>query len=148
MISIWLTSNYLTDLHGVSLFVNDFANKVTYISGYCVILSGLIFTYFFPVNRTSKTIEFIGLSVISTVALIASSTNLIAGNVRLVNEKLSFSVGQFLWLYLLVVLVLFSLIARNLLLLPKGSGKESRSQAKLVLSAFIIGASVGLYLML
>jgi len=44
---IWITSNFFTDYNSTNIVINDVANKLAYVSGYGVVLSGLLFTYFF-----------------------------------------------------------------------------------------------------
>ncbi len=147
VICIWIVSNFITNLSTPNLAINDLANKIAYISGYGLVLSGLIFTYLFPVRRPIGVREAIAIVVMSCLVLGLSYTSLVAGNVSLSStSELEFSVGPLIWVYLLGFITLLALIVRNMLTLPEDGGKSRRTQARLVLIAFCTSALLGLIL--
>jgi signal transduction histidine kinase len=148
MICAWTVSNYLTDSQAVMLSFNDIANKATYIFAYGIVLSGLIFTYYFPVKRTVRLFEKTFLVLISAAVLILSMTNLVAGVVSIDSFGVrQFSVGPILLLYVFAFVGILVFIARNELAnFSQLRKKARRAQARIVLIAFSLSAVTGLLL--
>jgi len=146
-ICIWIFSNYMTDALSSSLAINVLANKVAYFSGYGIVLSGLIFTYFFPIRRVVRRLEVVGVTVLSIIIMGLSFTSLVAGEVTLSQAgALEFSAGPLIGVYMVGFIGLLFLITRNTLLLSADWEKSRRIQARLVLVAFCVSAIVGLLL--
>jgi signal transduction histidine kinase len=111
-----------------------------------VVYAGLLFTYFFPVRYRPNKIEAIGLSAGCLLLAGLALTTFVSGEVtRDTFGNLSFSIGDGLWLYVLVYLVAIGYIARNLLA-PGVRGGGRKRQAHLVLFAFAATALTGLLL--
>lgn len=147
IICAWIIANYVTEYHASSLIVNDIANKAAYISGYGVVLLGLIFTYYFPVKRIINRFEIMTVSVVSVVLLGLSATYLVAGEVTSGPfGELRFSVGPLLGLYAAGFVALLALITRNSLVMSSRWEKGRKMQARLVWIAFLSSALAGLLL--
>ena len=145
-ICIWIISNYLTGAGMSQLFYNDIANKTAYVSGYSIVLCGLIFTYLFPIKRTVSRLEVGIVNVFSLLVLILSCTSLVAGTVIEKGGQLTFTAGPLLVLYIIGYVGTLGLIARNSLRGTARWDKKSSTQARLVLAAFCISALIGIIL--
>lgn len=147
LICAWVIANYITGYHASGLMINDIANKVAYISGYGVVLSGLVFTYYFPSRRTIHRFEIVAVTTVSTIILSLSATNLVGGEVTAgPSGELQFSVGPLLGLYAAGFVLLLGLITRNSLILSSRWEKSRKIQARLVWIAFSCSALAGLLL--
>lgn len=144
-ICVWIVSSFITDYHTTDLAINDAANKIAFMSGYGIVLSGLIFTYFFPSRRQASGLEASLIAVVSVFIIGLSATPLISGDVSLgTGGALEFSVGGLLWLYVVGYVLLLVLIARNTLLSSRNWEKARKTQARLVFAAFCMSALTGL----
>lgn len=146
-ICVWIVANYMTDNHAVDLRGSDVANKIAYISAYAIVLFGLIFTYYFPVQRKVTGVEKTIVVLSSSIILGLAATTLVAGDVTLdaLGNK-EFSAGPLLWTYAVGYVGLLVLIARNSLASSIVRERARRTQARLVLAAFFLSAITGLLL--
>jgi len=142
-ICLWTISNFFTNEASFGLSVNNFANRVAYITGYLIVLSGLVFTYFFPVRRSLRTAEKYFIAISSIVALTLAATTYVAGQVSVEHGKLAFSIGPVLWLYVILFILPIILLTKNLLT-NRYTSKIAKMQARLVMLAFSITATLGL----
>jgi signal transduction histidine kinase len=146
LICAWILSAYYTEHETVGLGVNQVANALSYLAGYGVVLSGLVFTYFFPVTRKVRPLEIAGVVIGSIAVGLLSVTPVVAGEVSRGQAGLEFSVGQGIGVYIVGYVGLLLLIGRNLLGLPRRVDAARRVQARMVLAAFILSAIGGLVL--
>lgn len=147
-INAWILTNYITN-HPVegNIFVNDIANRLAFASGYAVMMSGLVFTYFFPKRRPYKQSWAVVSSMIWALALVLSATDLVSGRVIIDSHgMLSYSVGPLLWLYILGFIGLLALIAKNLIDVSGIEEPSKRRQSRYVLVAFCSSALIALFL--
>jgi signal transduction histidine kinase len=146
LLTLWIIANFITNHNIHDLFITNIANRLTYVGGFAVLLVGLLFTYHFPFKRKVTPFEKVTLILVSTIVLILSATEWVAGDVTLnASDELQYSVGSLLTVFIVGFLFLLVLMARNLLSHPKSSGRKKR-QALLVLLAFSATAVVGLLL--
>lgn len=136
LVSVWMTSNFLTNSQLPDIMFNDIFNRLAFVSSYLTVASGLIFTYFFPVNRRPAKNEVAFIVIMSMAVVALSFTHLIAGTVELRQGSLIFSTGSLLWLFALGCLVLITFIARNLLSDYASKRLEIKTQTKLILFGF------------
>lgn len=147
VICIWAVSNYLTDSQSITLLLNDIANKTAFVSAYGIVLSGLVFTYYFPHRRIVGVLERTLVAFISLGILVISATTLVAGDVTIgsLGER-QFSIGPLLWLYAVGYIGVLVLITRNSFAYSKIRERIQRTQALLVLTAFGLSAVTGFIL--
>ncbi|MDK2898860.1 MAG: hypothetical protein PWQ10_47 [Patescibacteria group bacterium] len=146
-ICIWIISSYITDMRMSSIVINIISNRLAYVSGYLVILSGTIFTYFFPVKRKISLKRLLLFSVFNILVLCLAASKLVSGYVNINSlGNLEFSIGPLLWSYIVGILVLIILIIKNLLRPSLHIDKNNKIQAHLVLLSFCFGALSGLLL--
>jgi signal transduction histidine kinase len=120
---------------------------LAFASGYGIVFSGLLFTYRFPVIRRPRKLEKYLIIVLSLFAVGLSFTKLVSGEATLDSHgNLAFSVGDFLWFYILCFLVVVVLIARNLLQVSQLQNALKRRQMYFILFAFLTSALLGLVL--
>lgn len=146
VISLWIVSNYFTNHFFGSVLLIETANRVAYMTGYGIVLSGLLFTYFFPIARRPNQHETVLLSIVAIVTLILSLTPLVAGEVIIEGGVVSFGAGPLVWIYLVSFLGTVVVIARNLTRFPRAVPPRIRRQARYILLAFVLSALVGLTL--
>ncbi len=146
VISLWIISNYFTNHYFGYDALIEIANSFAFMTGYGIVVSGLLFTYFFPIVRTPSKREKLFLTVLITVTLILSLTPLMAGGVDVVNNSITFSEGPLVLLYLASFLTVVGFIAKNLIRLPQRVSYKVKQQAFLILLAFVVSALVGLTL--
>lgn len=146
VISVWIISNFLTNHYYGSLGLVDAANRIAFMSGYGVVVAGLLFTYSFPISRSVSTPEKIIVGLLIGITILLSSTTLVAGEVSLADGELSFSNGSFAWFYIASFLTVLIMLVRNLLILPRASSNKIRQQAHIILVAFLFSALAGLTL--
>ena len=146
-ITIWIVTNFITNHYTVNLLITNAANMLAFASGYGIVFSGLLFTYRFPVIRHPRKFEKYLIIVLSFVAVGLSFTELVSGEATLDSRgNLAFSVGQFLWFYVLCFLAVVGLIARNLLQVSQLQNTLKRRQMYFILFAFMTSALLGLVL--
>jgi signal transduction histidine kinase len=146
-ICIWVIANYITNYHWSNLIINDIANKLAYVGGYCILLSQLIFTYNFPVKRIVNKFEAVAVAIISFFIISLSLSVWVAGEVTYnPSIGLQYSVGPLLWLYVLGFMGVLALIAKNLLSSSNQSDRNRKIQARLILVSFCICVLAGLLL--
>lgn len=143
-ICAWILASHFTEDTTISLGANDIANRISYVAGYTVVLSGLAFTYVFPVVRKVKKLEIILLLGLSAIVLFFSATRLIAGEVSAGETGRVFSIGPLIWLYIVGFVGMVYLMVRNLLKLPKNLEGIRRTQSRMLLFAFSVSALAGL----
>jgi signal transduction histidine kinase len=142
---VWIISDYITNAHTDNILINDIANRLAYVSGFGTIVSGLVFTNFFPVKRIISRVEIVSVVLFSLVVFAFSATTAVAGKVSLNSTgSLQFSNGFLLWFYILGYVLLLGLIIKNLLKLYLNSDKILKTQTRLVLIAFCVSALTGL----
>ncbi|MDB5160399.1 MAG: putative Histidine kinase [Candidatus Saccharibacteria bacterium] len=144
LICIWITSSFLTEYSVASLELNNLANRLSFISGYGVILAGLIFTYYFPLKRRVRRPEIAIISIISLIIVVLSGSSLVSGDVISENGSIQFTVGPLIAVYVIGFVGLLVLIGRNLLQLPRRLEASRRLQARILLFAFAVSALSGL----
>ena len=142
-VTIWTISNILTNQTFSTVQPNDLFNRLAFVSGYVVVLFGLIFTYYFPIRRRVGRPETLIVAVVSALTILLSATELVAGKVTHNGSGLHFSVGPLIPLYVVSFATCILLIGRNLTRL-RGASPLSRLQARFVLFGFVVSASLGL----
>lgn len=145
LISMWIVSNFLANhptIHNVMF--DDIVNRLAYFSGAGVLLSALLFTYYFPSRKIVCTTRRTALFIFAFCFLAISSTPFVAGKVIVSNGEVSYSVGPFLWLYVVAFLFTLLLITRNLLAKDSRGDVRQRKQKRFILTAFIVSAVLGL----
>lgn len=143
VISLWVSANYLTNHYLGSVGLVDVSNRLAYFFGYGVVVSGLLFTYFFPVKRQPGSFEVWTLSTLIMSTLVLSLTDLVAGHATVSGESLSFEEGRLSLFYLVSFISIVVIIIKNLLLLPSDMSMKVRQQARIVLFAFVASSLVG-----
>lgn len=145
-INFWIISNFMTNhLIANDIVINNIANKLAFIGGYCVLASGLAFTFFFPQVRKVNKRYFTFLVIISLAALAFSSTDAVTGRVFLTSQgDLAFTTGSLLWLYIVVAITLVVFTVRNLLAVGRIRDRHKVAQARYIMFAFSITAVVAL----
>ncbi len=144
---LWIVSSYITELQSQPLVVNDVTNRLAFVGGYGALLSGLIFTYLFPIKRKIARVEKRLVVVISALIFGLSATPLVAGMVSIgANGAIEFSNGPLVAVYVACFAGVLALIVRNLVKLPKHLDRNSRSQAHVMLLAFALTALAGILL--
>lgn len=147
LLAAWVVSNYYTnhDLFGIAA-VNA-ANKMAFVSGIGVLLSGLAFSYIYPIRRKTTSFEVISLSVFSSIVVVLSGTSLIAGEASYNQDgMLSFSIGSQIWLYIVAFTVYIALMVRNLLGVSRTQNEIKIRQGRYIMIAFGVTAFLGLLL--
>lgn len=145
--TVWITANFITNHHVDNLTVTNLANKTAFAAGYAVIISGLLFTYFFPKKRRAAFGERLFVGASTVVLLVLSFSDNIAGRATLnASGNLVFSIGDLLWLYIIGFIATVALIARNLLVVAHNEKPDVKRQTRYVLFAFIVSALLGLTL--
>ena len=143
----WIVSNYVTDHSGHSLEVTSLANRYAFASAFVVVLTGLLFTYYFPVKRDVSIVEKAAVGVFGIMMIALAFTNSVAGEVGFsATGSVMFSVGNLLWVYVFGVVGVMILIARNLLSSKSKKNHLVRRQTNLVLFAFTMSVVSGLLL--
>lgn len=146
-ITIWIITNYMTDHYFDHLWLTNLANKLAYFSGYATVVSGLLFTYVFPVRRTVRTGEVVLVGALAFLPSVLSFTTLIAGNVTLPRGGgVVYSTGPLIGLYVVCFMGLLVLLSRNLLGVMAHRRLAEKQQAWLILVAFVSSAFLGLLL--
>ncbi len=146
VISLWIISNYFTNHFFGNYLLIDIANRLTFFTGYGIVVSGLLFTYWFPVKRDPSSKEKLFLTVLICSTFLISLSSLVAGGVVVTQDIVSFTNGPLVLLYLLSFLTLVAFIAKNLIKLPKKVSFKVKQQALLILMAFVLSALSGLTL--
>lgn len=143
VISVWITSNFLTNHYYGNLNAVDISNRIAFLTGYWSIVAGFYFTNHFPITRKQHKAERVLLYSLVVVTSILAVTDLVAGSVTLRSGELVFSVGGLVWFFILSFLTVLIYLARNLIKIPKSS-KKVRQQANIILLAFVMSALAGL----
>ncbi|OYN76152.1 ATP-binding protein [Mycolicibacterium sphagni] len=140
-IDIWLVANFITN-HALDIAINVAANKLAFVSAYSILLSAVLFTFFFPHRRDISRRRAWVLSSVAVIALLFSATDAVTGTViQQPGGVLDFSVGPLLWLYVVGALFFFGFIAWNLSARHDRDKRES-AQAHSVLVAFLLTAAL------
>jgi len=148
LICVWIVTNFATNhYYWGSLAVNDITNRLAFFAGFGVVLSGLLFTYVFPVTHPVKRFEKLSIIIVAVFILGLSVTESVAGSVQLDPDgTLLFSIGSFLWIYALAFILAVLLLAKNLVSTMKKGNTMKKRQALLILAAFSSSALLGLFL--
>ena len=149
VITLWITSNYFTNHYVGNDSLVHIANKIAFVTGYAIVVSGLLFTYFFPIKRQPKNAEQLFLAALVTVTMLLSLTSYVTGGATIDHSTgaISYSSGSLVLFYLISFLVIVGFIAKNLMRIPHmGASLKSKQQARLVLVGFVVSALVGLSL--
>lgn len=148
LLTVWIITNFFTNHNILGPVWVDLCNKLAFVSGYGVLLSGLLFTYTFPVRKNlgKKEMSIIGATSFIVVSL--SMTELIAGSVSFdAAGRPIFSNGPLTWVYIVGFAVAIGMMARNLLgVTRKNHGDLKARQARFILLAFAGTAVLGLIL--
>lgn len=145
-ITVWIGANYLTNHPTSNLELANLANVVAFVAGYATVLSGLLFTYHFPVRTAIKQLELWLVLLVSAAIIILSCTEFVAGRAYILEGKTMFTTGSGLIFYVISFVSLVGLITRNLTLRTRKLSKVKKSQARWVLFAFASSALLGLVL--
>ena len=146
-ISVWATSNYLTESRNLPLSSNAIFNKLAFVFALWCLISVTVFCYSFPYTaKVSKPIRVAFFSLMSVLSVL-STTTLVAGKVtKKATGELAFSVGQLLPVYALFLLLLLFFGAKRLLSVKNNNTAEVRSQIDLIVIGFCSSAGLGLLL--
>ena len=143
-ITLWIVTNFITNHYTANLVVTNIANMLAFASAYGIVFSALLFTYRFPIVRHPHTPEKYLVIFLSLAVLGLSFTELVSGRVTLNTDGgLAFSIGEYLWFYIVCFLGIVVLIARNLLGNSQSQGTLKRHQMHFILFAFITSALLG-----
>jgi len=146
-ISLWIITNYITNHYTTNLDITNIANKLTFMTGYGLLFTELLFTYFFPVRRRIKKPEIIAVGIIGIMMFGLSLLESVTGVATLdENGHLAFSIGELTWLYILGFIVTIVLVVKNLVRLPHKASAIRVRQARLILVAFATTAFAGIML--
>ena len=144
-ITLWAVSNYLVAVTSVPLGVNRFFNHVVFLFAFFAIVSGAWFVTTFShfVSHSPKSKVFA--AIFGGIIAVLSIFSVVAGNVtKVAPDKLSFSIGPLLPLYLAGAVFFVSVMIADLLhVLKKGRGRE-KQQAAYVLVGFTVPIILGL----
>lgn len=146
VITVWIVSNFLTNHYQGSVSLVESANRIAYMAGYGIVVSGLAFTYYFPVVRKQKSLETVALVLLIITTFCLSPTSLVAGGVIITDGQVAFTSGPFVGFFLVSFLTLVGFIMRNLIRLPHSVSVKVHHQARLILFAFVFSAVAGLLL--
>ncbi|MFS8120730.1 MAG: histidine kinase dimerization/phospho-acceptor domain-containing protein, partial [Microcoleus sp.] len=142
-IIVWASANYATNHAVLGLIINNIANQVAFVGGYMTVLSGLVFTYFFPIKNKISLTEGIFVGGLSVCITGLSLTREVAGLVRIENSQLVFDTGPYLWVYIIGFMIPIVLITNNLLIKSPRNPLKKR-QARIISFAFVFSAVLGL----
>jgi len=146
-IVLWTLTNYVTNT-STNLDVVNYTNKLAFLCGFGVVYTGLIFTYFFPVKRKLNMAESVSIALFGVATGLSTLSNNVVGKaVQLQGHEgiITFTSGEWVWLYIFGFLVAILLIFANLSFRAK-TKDATRLQANLVLYAFVFTALAGLLL--
>ena len=138
--AIWAI-NFSTIEHSSNLEMVSFQNTLSFVLGAILMLSVIIFTFYFPREHKKKILKPYLLLFIPTLAI--SCTSLVAGEVTEVNNENVFSTGTLSAVYILMMLAGVMLILINLFGTRKKYTPTQRSQMQLVSLGFILSFIVG-----
>lgn len=138
LISAWIAANFVTNYYTGNLLITNIANKMTFVTGFGLVLSELLFSYVFPLKRNVPMYERITIIGISLVVFVFSLTESVAGVASVNNSgKLEFSVGPLIALYIIGFLVIVGLMSRNLVAVIRENTNDIKvRQSRLILLAF------------
>ncbi|HEU5122326.1 MAG TPA: hypothetical protein VFT59_05790, partial [Candidatus Saccharimonadales bacterium] len=145
-ICIWIVANFITNHFIDDLVITNIANRVTYAAGFASVVAGMVFSYSFPYMRKISRAEAGTVGTITSIIIFLSLfTDSISGKVILDQSgRLSYPIGDLLWLFIIGFLVILILMARNLLSVPKEQGEKKRQQARYIFLALVISAFMAL----
>lgn len=142
----WAMSNYVANHYLEDVLITQIAANVAYVFGYGIFVSGLIFTLSFPVKRSIGLCGGLLIATIAIATIALSCTNLVAGDITLVDGALRYSNGSFLWLYLLSCLMTVGWAIYNLASTARQASGRVRRQAMILLAVFVSTALAGILL--
>lgn len=145
-IVFWVTTNYLTNLQSGDIILIDVTNKLAFLSGYGVIFSGALFTYYFPNKLGPSYREVYLVGAVGLMTAISCLFDKVVGSAYHEDKIIMFTSGPMVWLYILGFVFTIYIIYRNLTTSKITRLKIQKAQARLILTAFLLSASIGLTL--
>lgn len=142
----WALFNYFASYPFPNTEPNDVANRLAYFTAFLIPISGLAFTYHYPLRYVPSARERYVVVVITVMVGLLSLTSLIAGHVASIDQKLVFSAGSFVSLFIASFLGLVALSCRNLLHAIHAGTRRVGAQGKYILFGFTVTAVIGLSL--
>lgn len=141
-ISLWATSNYLTE-NASDLQTNNIFNRLAYFFGFLGILSPAIFSSYFTKRKARNwlrtTIAIVAVLAISALSL----TSYVAGEVTKQGGKLHFTTGPLIILYVGAILCLTYVIIRNFNGVLRHGSSSQRNQARIITAALTVSIVIG-----
>jgi signal transduction histidine kinase len=121
-------------------------NKFSFFMGILLMLSMVAFTFYFPIQRPRAKLRFF--SILATMTAGLSLYEMIAGNTTIdyASREFVISTGDYVWVYVLVMLFGTVLIAVNMFAGRKNFSSTQRAQNKLLTVGFSSGLIIGLIL--
>lgn len=142
-VSLWTVTNSLTSSEQASFVVNHTSNNLAYLFAYLAVLSGVLFSYTYPVPQRLSRFMRLLIGYPSVIILLLCLTPLVAGRVSEQDGELKFTVGPLLVVYVVLLLCLFLVLTTNLVKVARRGNKRQRQQAKLLMIAFSIPILIG-----
>jgi len=140
LLSFWAVTNYLTDKAN-QLTLNILFNKLSFLFGFWALMAALAFSYFFTGRKfRHKTAVILGALVVSVLSI----TSLVSGTVEQRGDKLIFTSGPLIELWILAVVLGFSVIIYNFYKLAKTGDKTQKNQAKIIAISFGASITIGM----
>lgn len=149
-IIIWTLANFLlNNPAALALDSHELTriNEVAFAAGYGILLSALLFTYYFPTRKRVASSEVIGVILLASLTLVSSFFESVVGGVDLTIDGAQYDVGEWVWIYIIGFTITLALIYRNL---TRASGEaetaRQKNQKKFILLGFAASAGAGLIL--
>ncbi len=141
---VWVGANYLTNHYlGYDRLV-ELANVTAYVSALLAFFFGSMFSYNFPVkDEESRSEQQAGTFATMAVAVLSFSP-VISGEIEVKDGLISYSTGQGVWLYFLMMTVLLGVTVRNLYMARKSHDTRVHTQVTIILIAVLVSGAIGL----
>lgn len=143
MFIAWTIANYVTNHYLQDIALAQLASKGAYVFGYGIFVSGLLFTLNFPTRQSIHPRNRWILVGVVLLTVILSGTNLVAGELMLIDDSLQFSNGSLLWLYLLSSFFIIGWAMVNLGAVIRHESDSLKKQAMILLAGFVSSALLG-----
>lgn len=144
LISAWAVSNYLTE-YAPHITINRFFNSLAYLFGLYAIGATAIFSYIFShqVKQFHLGVKTTLLCVIFLIIGTLSLTPYIAGTVSTSNEKLVFTTGPLIAVYLLFITFLIISMLRNFYSAIRNGDTRTKAQGRIIAASLIVSVIIG-----
>jgi len=127
----WSVSNFATD-HALVLSQNVLFNRLAYVFGALSVVSMTAFSYAMRRKRLTGGAQFELAGLGAVLLSVFSASELVAGTVTRQADGLVFMVGQYILVWIVIIFILLSLIARNFWLMNRSDSARDRNQARVI----------------